>query len=207
MRFQKTIDWSSDDIFKDAVLKFEPLIRIIANEFRRRLCGYVDIDDLIQAGNIGLIDAVTKFTPNQKLEFKSYAEIKIRRAMLEELRLASDTTEFQRSAGISGKKVALTNEDDLTIRDRKVLGDLISEKAIGPEMNLQNKRISKDISNEMATLSEKSQRAVYLYFYTDLRLKEIADLLVISESTIQKLLKRTLARLKKTKLKKYKGGI
>ncbi len=68
------------------VTEFAPMIRFLAHRLTFRLPPYLDIDDLIQAGVIGLMDAVQKYDPTKETQFKTYAEFRIRGAMLDEIR-------------------------------------------------------------------------------------------------------------------------
>jgi len=68
------------------VLKFFPFTRSIAERMSQRLPANVDVGDLINAGIIGLIDAIEKFDPSKEIKFKTYAEFRIRGAILDELR-------------------------------------------------------------------------------------------------------------------------
>ena len=68
------------------ILKFLPFTRSIAERMSMRLPANVDADDLINAGIIGLIDAIEKFDPSKEIKFKTYAEFRIRGAILDELR-------------------------------------------------------------------------------------------------------------------------
>src|SRR5262245_66337452 len=63
-----------------------PLIRHIAQRFALRLPSSVEILELINAGVLGLLDAVDKFEPERKVKFKTYAEVRIRGAILDSLR-------------------------------------------------------------------------------------------------------------------------
>ncbi len=62
------------------------MIRFLAHRLSFRLPPYLDVDDLIHAGVIGLIDAVGKYDPAREARFKTYAEFRIRGAMLDEIR-------------------------------------------------------------------------------------------------------------------------
>jgi len=66
--------------------EFAPLIKYIASRIAMRLPPHIDIHDLINAGVIGLIDAMEKFDASKNIKFKTYAEFRIRGAMLDELR-------------------------------------------------------------------------------------------------------------------------
>jgi RNA polymerase sigma factor for flagellar operon FliA len=63
-----------------------PTVRYIARRIHERLPQHVDLDDLISAGVVGLIDAFSKFDHNKKVQFKSYAQFRIRGAILDSLR-------------------------------------------------------------------------------------------------------------------------
>src|SRR3989449_7879482 len=63
-----------------------PLIKHIAHRVAIRLPSSVEIRDLINAGVLGLLDAIDKFEPERKVKFKTYAEVRIRGAILDSLR-------------------------------------------------------------------------------------------------------------------------
>lgn len=68
------------------VQDFLPLVRAVARKIKTRLPPSVDLDDLMGAGTIGLIDAVDRYTPLETGDFRRYAAIRIRGAILDELR-------------------------------------------------------------------------------------------------------------------------
>lgn len=68
------------------ILEYAPTIKYIAQRIVARLPPHISIDDLINAGVIGLIDAIEKYDPCRDNTFKTYAEFRIRGAMLDELR-------------------------------------------------------------------------------------------------------------------------
>lgn len=61
-------------------------VRFIARKVKERLPKHIELDDLIQAGTVGLIDAAGKFDPSKRVSFKSYAQFRIRGAILDSLR-------------------------------------------------------------------------------------------------------------------------
>jgi RNA polymerase sigma factor for flagellar operon FliA len=73
---------SHDELIK----RYAPLVKRIAYHLKARLPGTVIVDDLLQAGMIGLLEASRKYDPNQGASFETYAGIRIRGAMLDELR-------------------------------------------------------------------------------------------------------------------------
>ena len=63
-----------------------PTVRYLARRIHERLPQHVDLDDLVSAGVVGLIDALSKFDHDKKVQFKSYAQFRIRGAILDSLR-------------------------------------------------------------------------------------------------------------------------
>ena len=63
-----------------------PTVRYLARRIHERLPQHVELDDLVSAGMVGLIDAFGKFDHGKKVQFKSYAQFRIRGAILDSLR-------------------------------------------------------------------------------------------------------------------------
>jgi RNA polymerase sigma factor FliA len=68
------------------IMDYAPLIRFVAQRIASRLPANIDIDDLMSAGVMGLMDAIDKYDPSRDNKFKTYAEFRIRGAILDELR-------------------------------------------------------------------------------------------------------------------------
>jgi RNA polymerase sigma factor for flagellar operon FliA len=68
------------------IMEYAPLIRFIAQKIAIRLPSNIELDDLISSGVIGLMDALEKYDPTRDNTFKTYAEFRIRGAILDELR-------------------------------------------------------------------------------------------------------------------------
>lgn len=72
---------------KDAmVVELSSLVKTIANRMARRMPPHVDVDDLISAGMIGLLDAFDKFDTAKSNNFRKYAEVRVKGAILDEVR-------------------------------------------------------------------------------------------------------------------------
>ena len=79
--------WARDEAERNAlIIKYAPLVKFLANRMAMRLPPSVTVDDLISAGIMGLLDAIDKFDPGKEVKFKTYAEFRIRGAILDELR-------------------------------------------------------------------------------------------------------------------------
>ncbi|MBP1773713.1 MAG: polymerase, sigma 28 subunit, FliA/WhiG subfamily [Holophagaceae bacterium] len=71
-----------EQIIKDYV----PLVKFVAHRVASRLPSHVELDDLINSGILGLMDAIEKFEPARNIKFKTYAELRIKGAILDGLR-------------------------------------------------------------------------------------------------------------------------
>jgi RNA polymerase sigma factor for flagellar operon FliA len=68
------------------LLEHLPIVRFLARRIHERLPQHVDIEDLVSAGVVGLMDAFAKFDATKKVQFRSYAQFRIRGAILDSLR-------------------------------------------------------------------------------------------------------------------------
>ena len=68
------------------LLEHLPIVRYLARRIHERLPQHVDMEDLVSAGVVGLMDAFTKFDPQKKVQFRSYAQFRIRGAIIDSLR-------------------------------------------------------------------------------------------------------------------------
>ena len=126
---------------RDAVLmEHLPTVRYLARRIHERLPQHVELDDLISAGIVGLIDAFSKFDHKKKVQFKSYAQFRIRGAILDSLRtLDWSPRELRRKgraveeairavthrAGRVPQEQEIATEMDLTLAEyQALLGDL-----------------------------------------------------------------------------------
>jgi RNA polymerase sigma factor FliA len=79
--------WSlSSQEKEEVILQCCSLVKFMALRLASRLPNNIQSDDLFSAGVIGLIDAIEKFDPTQGIQFETYAKIRIRGAMLDEIR-------------------------------------------------------------------------------------------------------------------------
>jgi RNA polymerase sigma factor FliA len=68
------------------LLEHLPIVRFLARRIHERLPQHVEMEDLVSAGVVGLMDAFAKFDPKKKVQFRSYAQFRIRGAILDSLR-------------------------------------------------------------------------------------------------------------------------
>ncbi len=80
-------DFSPTNSTRDKlIVEYAPLIKYIAQKIAARLPANIELDDLISSGVIGLMDAIDKYDATRDNKFKTYAEFRIRGAILDELR-------------------------------------------------------------------------------------------------------------------------
>ncbi|RRA50297.1 FliA/WhiG family RNA polymerase sigma factor [Acidipila sp. EB88] len=63
-----------------------PIVRFVARAIHDRLPQHVELDELVSAGTLGLVDAARKFNPTKNVQYRSYAQFRVRGAILDSLR-------------------------------------------------------------------------------------------------------------------------
>ncbi|MEP6934346.1 MAG: FliA/WhiG family RNA polymerase sigma factor [Nitrospirota bacterium] len=82
----RQIDPGSDSHRELIIKEFAHIVKAMAYRLAYRLPAYMDAEDLVSVGIIGLMDAMDKYDPGREAKFKTYAEFRIRGAMLDEIR-------------------------------------------------------------------------------------------------------------------------
>ncbi len=232
----------SQDKRNELVLTYTPLIKYIATRLASRLPPQVSLDDLISCGIIGLIDAIAKFDLAKNVQFKTYAEFRIKGAMLDELRaldwvprsVRNKITTLERAYETLERKLGRPAKDEEVAEQlnldlaafHKLLDEtksvtfmdieLLKQKA--PEINggiaalLNNasgdpfstmsfSQVRDILAKAIGELPEKEKLAVSLYYFEELTMKEIGQVLGYTESRISQMHSKAVLRLR-TKLKK-----
>lgn len=233
---------------EEMILKHIPLVKYIARRLAMRLPPNVSVEDLFSAGVIGLMDALNKFDSGKKVQFKTYAEIRIKGAMLDEIRSqdcvsrsvrqkatqlekAFQTLQKKKGRRVEDEEVAqelglsleayydivnqangvsfLDMENDWGLRwsfSDEDLPDQICGIIENPIHLLHQEETKKIISNAIEELSIKERMVISLYYYEDLTLNEIAQILGFTESRICQIHSKTILKLK-SKIGNYFDGI
>ena len=110
------------------IIEHLPIVRYLARRIHERLPQQVDIEDLVSAGVLGLIDALQKFDPGKKVQFRSYAQFRIRGAILDSLRTLDWSPRDLRRKGRSVEEAIRS----LTSR----MGRAPSETEVAAELNM-----------------------------------------------------------------------
>lgn len=237
--YRSTVD---PEVKDKIIIEYAPLIKYIAQKIAARLPSNVELDDLISCGVIGLMDAIEKFDPTRDNKFKTYAEFRVRGAILDELRaqdwvprsirekakLVERTyTKLEASLGRpatdeemckelnlnqeefhellnKAKSVSLLNIDDsasFNRGDKKLLAGLMENSKSANPFNAVSLKSSRDkIKDGIKGLPEKQRLVLSLYYYEDLNLKEIGQVLNVTESRVSQLHTQAIMKLR-SKLK------
>lgn len=131
------------------VMKHMPLVKAIAAGIRRNLPAHVDLDDLVQAGALGLLDAARKYDAGKKVLFETYAKFRIRGAILDSLRGADWASRGlrKRQKEMEAVRRALAAE----------LGRTPTEIEVAAKMGIDLKRVRK-VLTEVNALGCQHQR-------------------------------------------------
>ena len=227
------------------ITEYAPLIRTVAGRLAMRLPSHIDQNDLMSAGIMGLLDAIEKFDPDKGVAFKSYAEFRIRGAMLDELRTmdwvprsvrknakilekAYGSVERRTMKPASDEDVAaelgidmdafyqlLEETKGISVFNEEDLGELMAHKKINNLWHayqgsmMTDPAVSLDISEVKGVLAEaidalpKNERIVImLYYYEELTMKEIGEVMGYTESRISQLHTKAVIRLRH-KVRRY----
>ncbi len=208
----------------DLVSLHLPLVKRIANHLAVKLPAHIEIDDLIQVGLIGLLKAKEDYQADSGATFSTYATIRIRGAMMDELR-ARDwlPRSVQKNLGKVAKALQgaeqrlgraptdgeVAGELGISLREyQELLGDVSSARltpvedfeSIAGDMEpdhevIESKRATA-LSEAIKGLPEKEQLMMSLYYVDNLNLKEIGLVLEVSESRVSQIHGQAIARLK-----------
>jgi len=217
----------------ELVVAHEALVKRIAFHLMSRLPASVQVDDLIQAGMIGLIEASRKFDPEQGASFETYAGIRIRGAMLDEIRrtdwtprsvhrkareVAEAVRKIENEQGRDARDVEVAEAMGLELNEyHKILQDAtgcrifsfedpgsVGEDGLAhshrqpnqPLENLQNCDFKQGLAGAIKGLPERERLVMALYYDEELNLREIGEILGVSESRVCQIHGQALIRLR-----------
>jgi RNA polymerase sigma factor for flagellar operon FliA len=144
----------------ELVTRYAPLVKRIAYHLKARLPATVIVDDLLQAGMIGLIEASRKYDAEQGASFETYAGIRIRGAMLDELRRNdwAPKSVHRKVRDITDAIREIENREGRDARDEEVIG-LLNISKDEYYKTLQNISTHKVISWEELGVDEEAIRS------------------------------------------------
>ncbi len=233
----------SPEIREKIILEYAPLVKLVAGRLSMYLGYNVEYEDLVSYGVFGLIDAIDKYDNMKAVKFETYASLRIRGAILDQIRkmdwIPRTIRQKQKKIDAAIKEIenekgrAATDEEiakSLGISDEEYLSWQSQMKVTGvvsldefmesgteapaqqnsqqrfetPEEVIEKEEMKKVLGQALELLTEKEKKVILLYYYEDLTLKEISNVLEVSESRISQLHTRALQKLK-SKMGNYMG--
>lgn len=225
------------------ILEYASLVKLVAGRLSMYLGYNVEYEDLVSYGIFGLIDAIDKFDCTKAVKFETYASLRIRGSILDQIRkmdwiprtirqkqkkidVAIKEIEDQKGRNASDAEIAEKlgiNEDEfldwqsqMKVTNIVSLNEYLEQGAEvpneinqnqhfdAPEDVIEQSELKKILQEALELLTEKEKKVILLYYYEELTLKEISNVLEVSESRISQLHTKGLQKMKK-KLGNYMG--
>jgi|TARA_R110000868_G_scaffold238246_6_gene492802 RNA polymerase sigma factor for flagellar operon FliA len=217
----------------ELVERHAPLVKRIAHHLLARLPASVLVDDLIQAGMIGLLEASRNFDGSKGASFETFAGIRIRGSMLDEIRkgdwtprsvhkngraISEAIRQVERETGRDARDVDIAEKLQVNLDDyHQMLLEVNSGKLIGiedlgvtedvvtteqtkgsdtPFEDLLQGSFQKALAHAITTLPEREAIVLSLYYDEELNLREIGEVLDVSESRISQIHSQAMLKLK-----------
>lgn len=218
--YQSTIKKEQDDV----VIAYMPALRAMAFRLKERLPSSIDANDLIGCGVEEMIKLSRTYNKEQNDSFWGYAQKRVYGAMLDYLRgldvlsrtnrtlvksVSAEVDEYFNKFEDEPSDEYLANklgEDIEKIRDARGVFAVASLLPLDEQMHIFSpdnveERVERDdllerIEKILEEFSKRDQLMIQLYYYEELSLKEISEIMQISESRISQLHKRLLIKLR-----------
>ena len=227
----------------EQIAELLPMVHKIARRVVTYLKPPLSFEDMISAGTVGLVRAARDFDPSHQAEFKTYAYIRIKGAILDELRgwsfmpeslrkrihmaqqlsrkiteqmgTAPTDNELAEKLGITVEELYETFENaraqnfislDGFGEDLPVLSNILtSSHPVAPEEKIEREELIEKLTEAIRQLSERNRQVILLYYHQQLTMKQIAEILEITESRVSQLHASALFNLS-VKLRQWKDG-
>jgi len=227
---------AAGQINKDQLVqRFAPLVKRIAYHLMARLPSSVQVDDLVQNGMLGLLDAITRFEAGMGAQFETYAAQRVRGAMLDGLRendwlprslrrdfrrievaisqleqqfgrapseqeladaLSMALPEYQKMLQDARGHQLISFEDLVENGDEDYLERHLSDPSAEPSKILEDESLRRLLVEGIEALPEREKLMMALYYEQDLNLREIGDVMGVTESRVCQLHTQVVARLR-----------
>lgn len=227
---------AAGQIDKDQLIqRFAPLVKRIAYHLMARLPSSVQVNDLIQNGMMGLLDAINRFEAGMGAQFETYAAQRVRGAMLDGLRendwlprslrrdfrrievaisqleqeygrtpseselaetLGMALAEYQKMLQDARGHQLISFEDMIDDGNEDFLERHLSDDSNEPSRILEEESLRKSLVQGIELLPEREKLMMALYYEQDLNLREIGEVMGVTESRVCQLHSQAVARLR-----------
>ena len=190
-----------------------PLVQEVAAQVARRVPAHVTMEDLVGAGMLGLAAAIDRYDPTRAGTFRGYAEFRIRGEIMDELRRRDimsrdariESKKLQRTVQELSQRVGREAEDDevaahlgisleaframqLRLNDARLVSaqdmELPDSSGVSPADELQSRQMKQRLVRQINELPERMRLVLWLYYFEELPLREIGDLLGVTPSRV-----------------------
>ena len=218
------------DASEELVMAHLGMVKRVALHLKARIPPFMELDELMQVGMIGLLEAARAFDPTKGIEFESFALSRVRGAILDEVRqlsylprsavafnkseneaihflaselgrtptqselaehMGDDLDEFQKKRGNAKRFETLSME----VMSDEVLG-IADENSRQPDVIVEHQDFMRAVTEAIAELPERDQLLMSLYYVEELNLKEIGEVLDVTESRVSQLLSAIVKKLR-----------
>ncbi|MDD6036280.1 MAG: FliA/WhiG family RNA polymerase sigma factor [Lachnospiraceae bacterium] len=226
----------SPELREQIIIEYAGLVKIVAGKLSIYLGYNVEYDDLVGYGTFGLIDAIDKFDYDKGVKFETYASLRIRGAILDQVRrmdwLPRTLRQKQKRLDAAYQKIEAANgqfatdeelaaELDISVEElgqwqaqtkaagvvsldeyleqgseNGIVGGTMSGDYAQPEKQMEQKAMKELLVQSLEALTEKEKKVIILYYYEELTLKEISEVLEVSESRVSQLHTKAIQRLR-----------
>jgi len=217
------------------VQRFTPLVRRIASHLMSRLPASVQVDDLVQNGMLGLLDAIGRFEAQMGAQFEVYAAQRVRGAMLDGLRendwlprslrrnsrrIEAAIAQLEQENGRAPTEQELADSLGMALAEYQqmlqdarghqlvYLEDMVTERGEGflerhladeggdPAKILEDENLRRRLVQAIELLPERERLMMALYYEQDLNLREIGEVMGVTESRVCQLHSQAVMRLR-----------
>jgi RNA polymerase sigma factor for flagellar operon FliA len=199
----KSVRAPSPAVEAQLLAEYGPIVRQIAGGFQRRLPRNVLRDDLIAAGMSGLWDAIRKHGEERAGNFDWYVRVRIRGAILDELR-AQDwlprraraaAAEAAKNSGGSAPSAPVVLRFD-EVSETEQARCLVASDTTSSDKHLEERFVRESLAKAVDLLPERERHIVSLHYFKGVKFKELGKMLGVSEPRISQLHSRAMGRLK-----------
>ncbi|MBE6014547.1 MAG: FliA/WhiG family RNA polymerase sigma factor [Lachnospiraceae bacterium] len=224
------------DIREKLIIEYVPLVKVVAGRLSMYLGHNVEYDDLVGYGVFGLIDAIDKFEVGKEVRFETYASLRIRGAILDQIRkmdwiprtlrqkqknIEAAIKEVESMTGKSATDEEIADQLQISVDElndwqnqMKAMNvislneyvDTVGEPVMDASRNshfeqphnvVEKEELKKMLMESLSALTEKEKKVILLYYYEELTLKEISNVMEVSESRVSQLHTKALQKMKK----------